>query len=86
MANEKATTPTPQVPTPPAPKAPQKPSIGRVVIYTNSGGYPRPAIVTDLEDGITSLTVFNPRGSFYMEDVEFSETPEPGCWSWPQRS
>jgi len=30
-----------------------------------------------------SLCVLNPTGMFFDEHVEYSETPKPGCWSWP---
>ena len=33
-----------------------------------------------------SLCVLNPTGMFFDENVEFSETPTPGHWSWPPRT
>lgn len=83
MAEE---TPTPAKPQH-QPKAPrvQVPTIGRAVHYTTSSGKTRPAVITDLDDGITSLTVMNPLGCHYVEDVEFSEEPQPNHWSWPPR-
>lgn len=77
----------------------QVPSIGRVVHYhsygTPGGEYlpePRAAIITALPDrdagGTRSgvgLAVLNPTGMFFNPDVQFSEEPAPGCWSWPPR-
>lgn len=68
-----------------------KPSIGRVVHYTNlgdkDGRYPpeqQAAIVTGVKDEKTvSLHIFYKTGQFDMQDVPFSETYERGHWSWP---
>jgi hypothetical protein len=71
-----------------------EPTIGRIVHYhsygTPGGEYlpkPRAAIVTDIFEGsdAVSLCVLNPTGLFFNTTVAFSETPEPGCWSWPPR-
>ncbi|MDE8648092.1 hypothetical protein PXH69_24245 [Rhodococcus qingshengii] len=75
------------------------PTVGRTVHYhsygTPGGEYlpePRAAIVTTVhnpECGNTpnvGLCVLNPTGMFFNTDVEFSETPKPGCWSWPPRA
>ena len=72
----------------------QKPSIGRVVHYQKYGTpggehlpEPSPAIVTKVLDETTGqcqLFVMNPNG-VYFNTTEFSETPKPGCWSWPPR-
>jgi hypothetical protein len=32
------------------------------------------------------LFVMNPTGIFLNRAVRYSETPKPGCWSWPPRS
>jgi len=73
----------------------QAPSIGRVVHYhsygTPGGEYlpePRAAVITginDAEEQRVHLAVLNPTGMFFNLDVRFSETPAPGCWSWPPR-
>ncbi|WP_282203880.1 hypothetical protein [Kitasatospora fiedleri] len=34
---------------------------------------------------IASLAVLNPTGVHFDLNVPYSETPEPGCWSWPPR-
>jgi hypothetical protein len=74
-----------------------KPTIGRIVHYqaygTPKGEYPsvpRAAVVTELartESGelAVSLCILNPTGMFFTRGVEYSETPKPGCWSWPPR-
>lgn len=75
------------------------PSIGRIVHYcsygTPNGEYlsaPRAAIVTavhtpvpgDGEETI-SLCILNPTGMFFTSGLKYSETPKPGCWSWPPK-
>ena len=71
----------------------QKPSIGRVVHYTNlgdkDGKYPaeqQAAMITRVrEDGKVALTIFYPTGMFQMDNVPYSESYERGHWSWPPR-
>ena len=72
-----------------------KPTIGRIVIYTNlgdkDGKYPseqQAAIITRVrhaDSGVVALNVFYPTGQFNIDDVPFSETYERGYWSWPVR-
>ncbi len=69
------------------------PSIGRMVHYQSLGSAdgtflpePRAAIVTAVGgDGMVSLAVMNPNGLYFNTAVPFSESPEPGHWSWPPR-
>lgn len=77
-----------------------RPTVGRTVHYqahgSADGTYPsvaRAAIVTEtrrenafLDETTVGLCVLNPTGMFFNRDVPFSETPQPGCWSWPPRS
>ncbi len=76
----------------------QKPSIGRIVHYqsygTPNGEYlpePRAAVVTELskaegsDELLVGLCIMNPTGLFFTRGVSYSETPKPGCWSWPPR-
>jgi len=68
-----------------------KPTVGRIVHYTNlgdkDGRYPpeqQAAIVTVVKDEKTvSLHIFYKTGQFDMQDVPFSENYERGHWSWP---
>lgn len=70
----------------------QKPSVGRDVHYqaygTPGGEYlpvPRSAKITAVhDDDECDIIVFNPQGLFFNR-CKFSETPKPGCWSWPPR-
>lgn len=71
----------------PAP-TPQVPSVSRNVHYTTNTGAVRAALIGDVDvedEGIVSLIVFNRLGAHWVEDVEYSETSKPGCWSWPPR-
>lgn len=73
-----------------------KPTVGRIVHYTNlgdkDGKYPpeqQAAIITrvrDEEKGLVALHIFYPTGQFDMDSVPFSETYERGHWSWPPRA
>lgn len=71
----------------------QKPSIGRIVHYTNlgdkDGRYPpeqQAAIITGLNaDGTVALHILYKTGQFDMAAVPQSETYERGHWSWPPR-
>lgn len=78
-----------------------KPSVGRIVYYTNLGDkdgvYPpeqQAAIVTGIshtpdpnsEVGMhVDLHIFYRTGQFDMKMVPFSETYERGHWSWPEK-
>jgi len=70
-----------------------KPTIGRIVHYTNLGDkedrYPaeqQAAIITRVrDDGRVALHIFYPTGQFDMDNVPFSDTCERGHWSWPKR-
>jgi hypothetical protein len=78
---------------------PQKPTIGRIVHYTNlgdrDGKYPptvQAAIVTGVnDDGTVALHVFYKTGQFDLPSAKFSDA-QPGseqargCWGWPPRA
>lgn len=77
------------------------PSIGRNVHYTSHGSpvlpdgtqkykpLTRAAIITDVPTDasvlVVGLCILNPTGMFFDEAVPYSETPQPGHWSWPPR-
>lgn len=71
----------------------QKPTVGRIVHYTNlgdkDGRYPpeqQAAIVTRVkEEDQVSLHIFYPTGEFNMDSVPYSEQYERGHWSWPPK-
>lgn len=77
----------------------QTPSIGRIVHYHSRGsadGYFEPearaAVVTGVvkvaenpDTYALDLCVLNPTGIFFDQEVEYSEKPAPGHWSWPPR-
>lgn len=77
-----------------APELVQKPSIGRIVYYTNlgdrDGKFPpeqQAALVTGLnQDGTVALKVFYKTGTFDMPSVEYADRYERGKWSWPERA
>ncbi len=75
-----------------------KPSIGRIVHYTNlgdrDGKYPptvQAAMITGLnEDGTVALHVFYKTGQFDLASAQFTEAAAGseearGKWSWPAR-
>jgi len=71
-----------------------KPTIGRIVHYTNLGDkedrYPpeaHPAIITDVyNDLYVALHIFYKTGQFDMDSVPYSDTPmNRGHWNWPPR-
>lgn len=72
----------------------QKPSVGRIVHYTNlgdkDGKYPpetQAALITGVnEDGTCALHIFYKTGQFDMAAVPFSEAPQRGNWNWPART
>lgn len=70
-----------------------KPSVGRIVHYTNlgdkDGRYPpeqQAAIVTKVmgepDEMFVSLAIMYPTGLFFMQNVPFSEEYARGHWSW----
>ena len=75
-----------------------KPTVGRIVQYTNlgdrDGKYPpeiQAAIITRVRDeGKVCLHIFYPTGQFDMDNVPFTEA-KPGSedarghWAWPPR-
>lgn len=71
----------------------QKPSIGRIVHYTNlgdsEGKYPpetQAAVITGVNpDGTCCLKILYRTGVFDRDRVEYSETPARGKWNWPPR-
>jgi hypothetical protein len=68
-----------------------KPTVGRIVHYTNlgdkDGRFPpeqQAAIITRvISDTSVSLKIFYTSGMFDMGDVPYSEAYERGHWSWP---
>lgn len=74
--------------------AEQKPSVGRIVHYTNlgdkDGKYPaetQAALITAVHpDNTVSLKIFYRTGIFDMDPVPFSDTPRRGHWNWPPRA
>lgn len=67
-------------------------TVGRIVHYHFPEGgddHPSPpfaAIVVKAwgTEGHVNLQVFaDGSGTFYLSDIEFSETPKADCWSWP---
>lgn len=74
-------------------RAQQKPSIGRIVHYTNlgdaDGKYPptvQGAMITAVyDDGTVALKVFYRTGIFDCDHIPFSDEPERGHWNWPPR-
>lgn len=72
----------------------QKPSIGRIVHYTNlgdqDGKYPpttQAAIVTGLnDDGTVSLHVFYKTGQFDLASCAYDADGARGTWRWPPRA
>jgi hypothetical protein len=70
-----------------------RPSVGRIVHYTNlgdkDGRYPpeqQAAIITGVNaDGTVSLKIFYRTGMFDMPSVPFSEQYERGHWTWPPK-
>lgn len=74
-----------------------KPTVGRIVHYmaygSKDGTYPsvpRAAVIAEIVDsapdsiGAVKLAVFNPSG-IHFNTSNYSETREPGTWSWPPR-
>lgn len=78
-----------------------KPTVGRIVHYKTvedwkdvGDGFPIlcapsklcAAIVTDVnEDGTCTLYVLCEPSVYFVTNVEQSDAPMQGCWSWPPR-
>lgn len=70
-----------------------KPTVGRIVHYTNlgdkDGKYPpeqQAAIITRVRtDYSVALHIFYPTGQFDMDNVPYSEEYQRGHWSWPPK-
>jgi hypothetical protein len=70
-----------------------KPTVGRIVHYTNlgdaDGKYPpetQAAIITGLnDDGTVALKIFYRTGIFDMPSVPYSEISKRGHWTWPPK-
>jgi hypothetical protein len=72
-----------------------KPTIGRIVRFTgnagNATGCTFAALITYVEGDRANLCVFAQHGLGarpfeFLLAVPFSDTPQPGHWSWPPRS
>lgn len=76
----------------------QRPSVGRIVHYTNlgdrDGKYPPQiiaAIITKVNNATAvALTTFYPTGTFSMDSVPYTDAPAGsdaarGSWTWPAR-
>lgn len=70
-----------------------RPTVGRMVHYTNlgdkDGRFPpeqQAALVTGLnDDGSVALKVFYRTGLFDMPSVPYSQEYQRGHWTWPPR-
>lgn len=62
-------------------------TVGRTVHYVDAGApIVRAAVITEvLADGTVTLTVLRPGVQETRMHVQFSETYQHSCWSWPQR-
>lgn len=75
------------------PSSPIKPSVGRMVHYTNlgdkDGRYPpetQAAVITGVNaDGTVALKILYRTGIFDMPAVPWSRGAARGCWHWPPR-
>lgn len=70
---------------------PQKPSLGRIVHFTNEDGHARAAIVTDVQSDPDRISVElfgnkNTCGKFFYH-VQYDESGKtPFTWRWPPRA
>lgn len=63
------------------------PSVGKWVLYVDSGSAIRPGIVTEVfNHWCVSLCVFMPRGLHWDTSVMFDESamPKRSTWHWPK--
>jgi len=66
---------------------PRYPTVGRIVHYVDRDGAHLAAIVTEAspDSRYVNLTVFDPIGIHFFDDVEHDEAQTPGTWHWPER-
>ena len=75
------------------------PTVGRIVHYHGYGQpaeYPteaRAAVVTTVPDNdpldarpAVGLAILDPGGIYFLNYVEYTSEPSPGCWTWPPRA
>lgn len=68
-----------------------KPTIGRIVHYTNLGAHVAPAMITEVnDDGTVTLHVFYKNGQVDLPRIERAKQPAgsveaEGKWQWPDR-
>lgn len=72
---------------PPRKEQAQVPTLGRIVHFTGAEGGPMAALIVRVNDNDSvNLEVYGPFGlNVHRQDVPFSDSPTPGCWSWPPR-
>jgi hypothetical protein len=63
---------------------PVKPTLGRIVLYTEGDASIVPAIVTYADSALVKLTCFRPGWPPYPAEST-SEGTLPGEWAWPPR-
>ena len=65
-----------------------KPSIGRIVHFTDVAEHTCAAIVTGVigDTNQVNLAIFNRVELTFDSLVPYSELPAVGCWSWPPRT
>lgn len=70
-----------------------KPTVGRIVHFTALEGNPGPyagiivrVYLVDDDWETVDLVTFGSGSIHHENDVDFSETRKPGCWSWPPRA
>ena len=65
-----------------------KPSVGRIVHFSDAYGMCRAAIITGVrEDNIIDLTFFSPgvTGALARTKIKFDENKSESSWHWPER-